>query len=80
MEWIIFIAVAALLFNMFGKSSPEKCPGCGGGGSIYYQDYDEKRDKYYETSHQCSICSGAGKVRFVKKENGVKYYEPVWPK
>lgn len=80
MEWIVFIAVVAFLFNVFGKSSPEKCPGCDGGGRSYSQEYDSQRDKVYDTSSTCSICSGAGKVRFVRKEKGIKYYEPVWTK
>lgn len=81
MELLVTIAILVFLFNLiFGKASPETCPNCGGDGRTYYQDHDEKLDRVYDTSCGCHVCSGAGKVRFVKKEKGVRYYEPVWPK
>lgn len=80
MELIAFLVIVALLAQLFGKSSPEKCPGCDGHGKTYYQNYNEELQRYYDSSDQCGVCSGAGKVRFVKKEKGVKYYEPVWSK
>ena len=80
MEWFVLIAIAVFLSNLFGKASPEKCPSCNGNGRTDYQDYDMETRRVYDGSTQCSVCSGAGRVRFVKKENGTKYYEPVWPK
>ncbi len=79
-EFLVLLAMGVFLFNFFRKPSPEICPNCGGDGKTYGRDYDEKRDVVYDTSYACHVCSGAGKVRFVKKEKGVKYYEPVWPK
>jgi DnaJ-class molecular chaperone len=78
MEWLIWLAFGVFFYKLFfGKSSPEKCPGCNGDGRTYSKEYDEKRDRVYDTSSTCSVCSGTGSVRFLKKKKGVKYYESV---
>ena len=78
MEVFVYIGVAWFFWYLiFGKAKPEKCPSCDGSGTIYTQDYDYVRKLRYDTSSGCSVCSGTGRVRFLKKKDGVKYYESV---
>jgi len=63
-----------MMKKIFYDTKREDCPSCGGNGVHYYKDYDEQRKREYDISEPCSVCSGAGKVFYVKTENNIKYY------